>query len=412
MSSPLVAVEVTDLSKRFRKSSEPSKTLKERLLTWRQSTVQEFHALHDVNFEIGVGETFGILGHNGSGKSTLLKCIAGTIRPTTGSVRVRGQLSALLELGAGFHPDLTGRENIFLNGSILGFSRARIEEIFDEIVDFSGLSEFIDTQVKHYSSGMYARLGFAVAVNLEPDVLLIDEVLAVGDEAFQAKCVERVKGFQEAGRTICLVTHSPDMVRNLCHRAMVLDHGDLLHVGDVGDAISIYRRSLDPEGYAAEQPPAETEAIVIDPEPRLDISIEDAWVEPPASGRPAFQPGDTVGIGLRFRAPVGEMVRARLHLHADDGVHFANISSWDVTGTEIGPTDEVNEIRFVIDEFPLTDGHYTITMVLQNPAETVEYDRSEGSLSFDVFTGQPIISRLVLKVGLETNSGRPSAAGS
>ncbi len=420
MTEQLVSVEVTDLSKMFRKSSEPSKTLKERLLTWRQSTTHEFHALDDVNFDIHTGETFGILGHNGSGKSTLLKCIAGTIRPTTGTVKVRGQLSALLELGAGFHPDLTGRENIFLNGSILGFSKSHIEDIFDEIVDFSGLSEFIDTQVKHYSSGMYARLGFAVAVNLEPDVLLIDEVLAVGDEAFQAKCVDRVRGFQEAGRTICLVTHSPDLVRSLCDRVMVLDHGHMIHLGDVSEGISTYRRSLDPVGFAAEQAAAAEQAeavakaraeqtiVIGDTLAESAITIDDVWIDAPPSGRATFQPGDTVGVGVRFRAPEGELVRARIHLHAADGIHFANLSSWDVTGDEIGPTSAINEVRFYFDDFPLTDGHYTVTLILQDPAETVEYDRTDGELGFDVFTGDPIISRLTLNVRLETQSGQPS----
>ncbi|MEM8922560.1 MAG: ABC transporter ATP-binding protein [Actinomycetota bacterium] len=428
----LIAVEVKGLSKRFRKSSEPSKTLKERLLTWRQSTVEEFHALDGIDFDIATGETFGILGHNGSGKSTLLKCIAGTIRPTTGSVRVRGTLSALLELGAGFHPDLTGRENIFLNGSILGFSRARIEEIFDEIVDFSGLADFIDTQVKHYSSGMYARLGFAVAVNLEPDVLLIDEVLAVGDEAFQAKCVERVKGFQEAGRTICLVTHSPDMVRSLCDRAMVLDHGKLLHVGDVNEAIAIYRRSLDPEGWAAEQAAAAAEAeaaaaaaeaaangtadgaIVLDGEvaERSPVRIEDAWVDLPPGGRAAYRPGEQVVVGVRFLAPEGEQVRARFQLHTHDGIHLADISSWDASGADIGPTAAVNEARFVIDDLPLTDGRYEVTLVLQDPHEQVEYDRHEDMLGFEVFTGAPVTSRVVLNVRLEsgTSATLPTSA--
>ena len=239
-----VAIEVDGVSKTFRKHSEPAKTLKERLLTLRSSTVEDFAALTDVDFRVTAGETFGILGHNGSGKSTLLKCIAGTIRPSDGVVRVRGRLSALLELGAGFHPDLTGRENVYLNGSILGFPKAKIDRIFDDIVAFAGLEEFIDAQVKHYSSGMYARLGFAVAVNLEPDVLLIDEVLAVGDEAFQRKCIERVRGFQSDGRTIVLVTHSPEQVRNLCDRAMVLDRGRMISLGDVDEAISTYRASL------------------------------------------------------------------------------------------------------------------------------------------------------------------------
>ncbi|MCL4151441.1 UNVERIFIED_CONTAM: hypothetical protein GTU68_057959, partial [Idotea baltica] len=192
--------------------------------------------------QIFEGETFGILGHNGSGKSTLLKVIAGTIRPTNGRVRTRGRLSALLELGAGFHPDLTGRENIFLNGSILGIPKPKIEEIFDDIVRFAELEEFINLQVKYYSSGMQGRLGFAVATNLEPDVLLIDEVLAVGDEAFQAKCMERVHRFRQLGRTMVLVSHGTEQVRQLCNRAAVMEKGHVLYVGDTDEAIEIYRR--------------------------------------------------------------------------------------------------------------------------------------------------------------------------
>lgn len=405
-----IAVEINGLSKKFRKHSEPAKTLKERLLTLRRSTVEDFHALRDIDFDIAMGETFGILGHNGSGKSTLLKCIAGTIRPTTGSVRVRGSLSALLELGAGFHPDLTGRENIFLNGSILGFSKARIEEIFDEIVDFSGLEDFIETQVKHYSSGMYARLGFAVAVNLEPDVLLIDEVLAVGDEAFQRKCVERVRGFQADGRTICLVTHSPEMVRNLCDRAMVLDHGDLLHVGDVNEAIATYRHSLDP--HADVEEPSANDAT-LDPggaETPSPVHINETWIEPPVDGRAAHRPGDQVVVGMRFAAPAGELVRARLQIHSHDGVHIVNISGWDISGLDVGPTAQTNEVRFVIEDLPLMDGHYLVTLMLQDPNETVEHDRQEQELAFDVFSGGPVLGRVVMRFRLETAVGESAPA--
>jgi len=434
-----VAVQIEHVSKRFRKHSEPAKTLKERLLTLHKSTVEDFHALNDIDFEVYAGETFGILGHNGSGKSTLLKCIAGTIQPSQGVIRVRGQLSALLELGAGFHPDLTGRENIFLNGSILGFSRTKVEEIFDDIVDFSGLEEFVDTQVKHYSSGMYARLGFAVAVNLEPDVLLIDEVLAVGDEAFQRKCIERVRGFQHDGRTICLVTHSPEMVRNLCDRALVLDHGNLLHVGDVGDAVTIYRRSLDPnfhdgdgaggslhEGQSSSgdsETPTPATATNGDPNGSADsdeerqrlvldlmgdkapVTITRSWIDGPSDGRTAFRPGDQVVIGMSFKAPEGTMVRARLSLHSHDGVHLVSISSWDIRGADVGPTSADNNIaRFVLDDLPLLDGHYLVTLILQSPEETMEYDRREQQLSFDVHSGQPVHGRVVMDIALETTT--------
>ncbi len=170
-------------------------------------------ALHNVSFEVKEGETVGVLGRNGSGKSTLLKCICGVLQPTSGQVVVRGKLAGLLELGAGFQPDLTGRENIFLNGSLLGLSKAEIAKVFDDIVAFAELEQFIDNQVKFYSSGMYVRLGFGIAVNVDPDVLVIDEVLAVGDERFQRKCIERVQEFQREGRTIIFVTHSPDQVR-------------------------------------------------------------------------------------------------------------------------------------------------------------------------------------------------------
>ncbi len=405
ISSTTVAIAVAQVSKRFRKHSEPAKTLKERMLTMRRSTVEDFHALRDIDFNVMVGETFGILGHNGSGKSTLLKCIAGTIRPSAGVVRVRGRLSALLELGAGFHPDLTGRENIFLNGSILGFSKTRIEEIFDQIVEFSGLEEFIDTQVKHYSSGMYARLGFAVAVNLEPDVLLIDEVLAVGDEAFQRKCIERVRGFQAAGRTICLVTHSPEMVRFLCDRAVVLDHGHLLHVGDVNDAITIYRRSLAAQGHEVPADDPQILDTVASSGPASPVRITRSWVEEPPNGRVSHRPGDRVVIGVAFDSTYPTIVRGRLIVHTHDGVQMINVSSFDIAATDIGPTAAVNQTRFVIEDLPLMDGHYLVTVILQEPDETREFDRSEQAVSFDVSSGGPVHGRVVLRFGLESTTG-------
>lgn len=400
-----VAIEVSAVSKTFRKSSEPSKTLKERLLTLRSSTVEDFHALKDIDFTISSGETFGILGHNGSGKSTLLKCIAGTIRPSEGIVRVRGRLSALLELGAGFHPDLTGRENVFLNGSILGFSKSRIDQIFDEIVEFAGLEDFIDTQVKHYSSGMYARLGFAVAVNLEPDVLLIDEVLAVGDEAFQRKCIERIRGFQADGRTICLVTHSPEQVRSLCDRAMVLDHGDLIHVGDVAEAISVYRSSLTEKG---EEIPDDGDAHRIELVNQSPVQFTDVSIAPPPDGRETFLPGDRLTISTRFKADEVVPIRGHLWVHRHDGTLMVNASTLDLTGTDLYADGPDGRFDYVIESVPFTDGHYLVTVVLQAPTEAREYDRSEQQLSFEVFTGEPVLGPVRLDLRLETDVTTPA----
>ena len=203
-----------------------------------------FWALRDVNVEINQGETFGILGRNGCGKSTLLKCVAGILKPTTGEIRVRGSLAAMLELGAGFQPELSGRDNIYLNGSLLGLPHSEIEKRFDDIVAFAELEQFIDNQVKFYSSGMYVRLGFSVAINVEPDVLLVDEVLAVGDAAFQRKCLDHVKKIQREGRTIVVVSHSPDTIRQNCDRAVVMNHGKVITVDEPGEAIRVYLADL------------------------------------------------------------------------------------------------------------------------------------------------------------------------
>jgi len=241
-----VVVKVDDVSKRFVIRKDNS--LKERLVTLGRAGRrhrEDFWALRDVSLEIRAGQTVALIGHNGSGKSTLLKVIGGIIDPSGGSVARRGRIAALLELGAGFHPDLTGRENVFLNASILGLSREQTEARFDDIVAFSGISEFIDTQVKFYSSGMYVRLAFAVAVHTDPDVLLVDEVLAVGDEAFQRKCLDKIRSFQQEGRTIVLVTHSLSQVQELADRAILLNHGEVVADGDPVAAVAAFRDILE-----------------------------------------------------------------------------------------------------------------------------------------------------------------------
>ncbi len=201
-------------------------------------------AIRDLSFSIHRGEAFGIIGRNGSGKSTLLKLISGILKPTTGSVTVNGRIAALIELGAGFHPEITGRENIYINGIMLGLTRREIEQRFDKIVEFSGIEEFLDQPVKTYSSGMYVRLGFAVAVHVDPDVLLIDEVLSVGDEEFSARCIAKIQEMKYRGVTLVFVTHQLDQVRKLCDRAMWIDHGQLEAIGDPMRVVDAYLQEI------------------------------------------------------------------------------------------------------------------------------------------------------------------------
>ena len=235
-----VAVEIDGLSKRFRLYRERNQSLKAAIMRGRRAAYEEFWALKDVSFEIPQGSTFGIIGENGSGKSTLLKCIAKILRPDRGSVAAHGSIGALLELGSGFHPELSGRENVYLNGSILGMKKSEIDRRFDEILDFSGIEEFIDQPVKNYSSGMYVRLGFAVAINLDPDILLVDEVLAVGDASFQDKCMEKFADFRRAGKTVIVVSHAMGSLRTLCDEAAWLKHGELVEIGAANDVVDTY----------------------------------------------------------------------------------------------------------------------------------------------------------------------------
>jgi ABC-2 type transport system ATP-binding protein len=238
-----VAIRFEDVSKTFRLRG--SNSLKEMLLGVsghrRKSAV--VHAVQRLDLEISQGETVALLGHNGSGKSTSLKMLAGTVAPTTGRIWARGRVAPLLELGAGFHPDLTGRENVYLNAAILGIKRAEALKRLDQIVEFAEVGDFLETPVKFYSSGMTVRLGFAIAVNVDPDILLVDEVLAVGDEDFQAKCLARMQDFKREGRTVVLVTHSLRQAQSFCDRAVVLDHGRLSYDGPMRTADEAYHRS-------------------------------------------------------------------------------------------------------------------------------------------------------------------------
>ncbi|WP_019179495.1 ABC transporter ATP-binding protein [Microbacterium yannicii] len=261
------------VSKRFTVRKDSS--LKERIVTFGRAGRrhrQDFWALSDVELGIRAGATIGLIGHNGSGKSTLLKVIGGIIQPTSGTVEQRGRIAALLELGAGFHPDLTGRENVFLNASVLGLSREETAANFDSILEFSGVGDFIDTQVKFYSSGMYVRLAFAIAVHTDPDILLVDEVLAVGDEQFQKKCLDKIEEFQKQGRTIIIVSHALDQIESLCDRVVLMHRGRMAFDGLPGPAIERFRELLNENAVGKARPEQLSQSVEVERIEILDAS--------------------------------------------------------------------------------------------------------------------------------------------
>jgi ABC-2 type transport system ATP-binding protein len=384
------AIEVRDVSKRFRIYREKPTSLKQRLLTSR-SRAEDFWALRDVVLDVGEGSTFGLIGHNGSGKTTLLKCVAGILRPTSGAILQRGRLAALLELGAGFHPELTGRENVYLNASFLGLSRKQTDAAFDDIVAFAELEQFIDTEVKFYSSGMLVRLGFAVAVPGEPDVLLIDEVLAVGDEAFQAKCLNRVREFQREGRTIVLVTHALDTVTEICDRAAMLHHGELHAIGMPAEVVREMRHVLlgmaDP-GFVPEQGTREAEIV--------EVQI----VRPDGSSHGAILSGDplTIVVDVRQNEPVDDLdVDFAVHESTNYLVLDARTSR---AGIDLGRFDK-KRVRFKIQGFPYDPGKYWVTIGLSSRTTGHLYHVQTQRYLFEVFDAPRAQERVEVPVGME-----------
>lgn len=369
-------VRVSGVSKNF--TIHSSKSLKERLVdlfTKRKPT--KFVALNDISLSIKQGETVGLVGHNGSGKSTLLKLIGGIIDPSEGQIAVHGRIAALLELGAGFHPDLTGRENIYLNAAVLGLTKAETDNVIDEIIEFSGLElQFINTQVKFYSSGMYVRLAFAVAVHSNPDILLVDEVLAVGDEPFQAKCMAKIHEFQDAGKTIVFVSHGAEQVADVCSRVVVLNHGNVLFNGAVDEGIRKLRDSFENNDH---QNDPET------PDAQLPVQVTDVMV-------------DVDGNGTSSLARIGSEVTitVRVEVHRE--------SEW-ITGftltNHLGQTVYLLNTKGMKKLMPTTPGRYDVKFTLPNtnfgsPRLVVSagatdslgmpFNNLHGHVSFDVET--------------------------
>ncbi len=388
------AVDVRSVSKRFRLAHGQYNTVKERIIHGgKRRATEDFWALRDLSLTVRQGETVGILGRNGSGKSTLLKCICGVLQPTSGEVAVRGKLAGLLELGAGFQQDLTGRENIYLNGSLLGMSKREVDKVFDDIVDFSELEEFIDGPVKFYSSGMYVRLGFAVAVNMDPDVLVIDEVLAVGDERFQRKCLDRVDQFQREGRTILLVTHSADTVRSICDRGVVLSHGVLVAEGEPGEATRIFRERLMAEGAGMSIVDPTLVAVPATPDSLGGLALPDT--ERPVRFRsvhrvfsgdntvPYMRTGDDLTVRVEFEAlyPVEDVVFS-LEIRDSDGNAVMRTDT-SIIGTPIDAPRGTSVMHFGIAEMPLLDGSFTFAVGIQSRSGLL-YDWQEQAGTFEV----------------------------
>ena len=244
MSSEEIVISARNLTKAYRLFGHPGDRVKQFASFGLKKYHREFTALKDVSFDIKKGETIGIIGRNGSGKSTLLQLICGILKPTSGSIEVKGRVSAMLELGAGFNPEFTGHENVYFQGALMGFTKVRMDERFDEIVAFADIGEFIDQPVRTYSSGMFLRLAFAVAAHVDPDILVVDEALAVGDSLFQKRCYARIRQMQNQGLTLILVSHDHELVRNLTSRAMLLDRGTALFWGDTREATHRYRRIM------------------------------------------------------------------------------------------------------------------------------------------------------------------------
>ena len=375
------------VSKRYRLGASGG-SLRERLAGWpkrfggrgAEPDEREFWALRDVSFAVERGEVLGLIGPNGAGKTTSLKLLSGVTRPTSGSVHVNGRLSALIELGAGFHPELTGRENVFLNGAILGLSRADVQARFDSIVAFAELERFLDTPVKRYSSGMYVRLGFAVAIHVDPEILLVDEVLAVGDIAFQRKCLDRIKAIRRAGATVLFVSHHMRTMESLCDRIVWLEQGRVRESGDVKVVVAAYTDAMNERGNlagtradgserAADSDVVMTRVRVVGDDGRQVESLD-------------FGSSLTVEVSYRANRPVIDP-SVDLAIFAGHGPRVCTLTT-RLSGFEIARLEGEGVVRCRIDSLPLTSGRYSIVAAIFDREDLMMYDQWNAAASFVV----------------------------
>jgi len=344
-------------------------------LSGRARRAETFWALRGADFDIPRGRTVGVIGPNGSGKSSLLGLVAGTIAPTEGAVRAEGRISSLLELGAGFHPDLTGRENVFLNAAILGIAREDVRRRFDHIVEFAGLRDFIDQPVKHYSSGMYVRLGFAVAVEMDPDILLIDEVLAVGDIAFQLKCLDRIRDFQRRGRTLLFVSHALQTVEEFCDEAFLIHRGRLVERGPPDEVILRYLRSYMGEGGMVWTQEFGTREVEIAGVRLLDAAGRETGVF--ETGRPMF-----VEIAWTAHRPVERAVFG-FSVKTANGLYVFG-SNTQIAGQAVPRLEGRGTVRLALDPLTLMQGSFLLSLSIHSDDHAVQYHRREDWYPFAV----------------------------
>ena len=357
-----LAVDIQHVGKRFKRHSDRRNSIKERLVRGRARKPEDFWAVRDVTLQIPKGSVYGLIGHNGSGKSTLLKMIGGIYRPTEGSITTDGRVAALIELGAGFHPDMTGRENINLNGSILGLPRKDIQAVTEEIIEFSGLGDFINDPVKHYSSGMYVRLGFSVAVHMKPDVLVVDEVLAVGDEEFQRKCFDHLYALRRSGRTIIVVSHGLGQLEALCDEVAWLEHGEVQKAGPPTETIAAYLKRVNSD-EAARNP--QIEAVRDDDgDPRAgdqSIRVRSARIvdlDGNAIGHAETGTTFQISLAITAREPVlGPNVR--IALQHESGPLVTMVSNHRVE-TDFGIVEGDRTITVALTDNPLLPGRYRV----------------------------------------------------
>ncbi len=371
-----IAIEARKLGKAYRVQGVAPQTLMAALARWIQrAPIERFWALRDVNFQIPAGGTVGVIGPNGSGKSSMLGLIAGTITPTQGEVRTHGRISSLLELGAGFHPDLSGRENVFLNAAILGIPREDVQKRFDHIVDFAGLKEFIDMPVKHYSSGMYVRLGFSVAIEMNPDILLVDEVLAVGDMAFQMKCLDRIRQFQKQGKTLLFVSHALETVEEFCDEVFLIHDGKLILQGPPSDVIFSYLKS-----YMVRIGMLNVEEHGTREVEMLDVR----FLDPAGQEAASFDTGGAMTVEIRYQA----------HKRIEKPVFGFNIKTGNGfyvfgsnTQIEKVPIDFIEGegiMRLSINPLTLKQGNFFLSLSIHSWDHTVQYHRREDWHPFAV----------------------------
>lgn len=379
-----VQIEFERVSKRFILHRERSDSVQERVsgLLRPRARADEFWALRDVSFSVARGESFGLVGHNGAGKSTALKLMTRILEPTSGRVRLHGRVAALLELGSGFHPELSGRDNVFLYGSLLGFSRRDMTARLEEIVAFADMAEFLDMQVKHYSSGMYTRLAFAVATSVDPEILITDEVLAVGDEAFQRKCMDRIFAFRQMGKTIIFVSHALDTVRTLCDRAVWLDHGTVRAIGAAGDVVDAYLADVNRrEREELAQQDELAAALTNDPRRRFgshDVEITGVeLVGVDGAARTVFQTGEqvTIRIGYHAHQAVPRPVFG-LAVHHESGLLLAGPNT-RFADLDIPMVHGAGAVEMVIAALPLLAGRYFLSVAVYDETMLHPFDHHD-----------------------------------